>query len=60
MWLLLVQRLHFENNCPSGTAASLGPLPIWAIRWIIIYSTGFKRIKEMVSFILNRFKDQSI
>lgn len=58
MRLLLVQRAHFENNCPSGTAPSLGPR-IWAIRWIIIYSTGFKRIKEMGSFILNRFKDQS-
>lgn len=57
MLLLLVQELHFENYCPLVTGGSLGPLPIWAMMWAIIYSTGFKGIKWGVRFILNRFKD---
>lgn len=57
MLLLLVQELHFENYCPLVTGGSLGPLPIRAIMWAIIYSTGFKGINGIVRFILNRFKD---
>lgn len=41
--ILVPQGLHFENHCPSGTEGSLGPLPIWAIMWTIIDSTGFER-----------------
>lgn len=41
--ILVPQGLHFENHCPSGTEGSLGPLPIWAIIWTIIDSTGFER-----------------
>lgn len=56
MLLLLVQELHFENYYPLVTGGSLGPLPIWATMWAIIYSTGCKRIKWIIRIILNRLK----